>query len=197
MASRMRQLTRSEEPSRPTIFNTLSASLVFNWIGTSPFTLETPDEQTCHGSTATRLGLDTCTSDGSSNTLTYYAVSMPNTLRIASSSAVISGTVANGIAGIGSYHGSPVAGARLIKFPFCRIINYQIAGLLLRIQHYHPADRTNNNGDTVALSISVSNSGSFTLVYTASVLPSVTHSSSPVLVSFPAPSALAFRGCRR
>jgi hypothetical protein len=142
---------------------TNSASQSFNWTVNSPITLAQPADQTNNEGDSVSLSLSA--SDGSGGTLSYAALGLPSGLKINPSTGVITGTVAVGDAANGPYSVTIVAGDG--TYSTSQTFNWNINS---PITITTPADQTNNDGDTVSLTISATDSSS-TPTYSAQGLP--------------------------
>ena len=141
---------------------TFSATQTFNWNINSPITLTAPADQTNNEGDAVTLAI----SASGSGTLTYGALGLPAGLAIDPSTGVISGTIALGNSGIGSFAPTIIVGngTSIASQSF----NWYVNGA---VNLTSPGDQANTVGDTVTLAIQASYSGSGTLVYAASGLP--------------------------
>ncbi len=137
----------------------------FTWTINSPITLTLPADQTTTEGSSGSLSLS-ATDSISGSTLTYAALGLPTGLKISASTGAISGTVAAGTAGIGPYSVTVVAEDG--TYSAAQTFNWNITSPVVITV---PADQTNNEGDTVSLSISASDSTSGTLRYAAQGLP--------------------------
>jgi uncharacterized repeat protein (TIGR01451 family) len=136
----------------------------FTWNVSSPISITTPADQT--NSEGASVSLSISASDSSSGTLTYAAVGLPTGLSINATTGAITGTVAVGTAANGPYAVTVVAadGTYSNNVSFNWTVNSPVSITM-------PADQTNNEGDSVSLSISASDSSSGTLKYAALGLP--------------------------
>ncbi len=141
---------------------TYSATQTFNWNINSPITITAPADQTNNEGDTVSLAV----SASGSGTLTYSALGLPAGLAINPSTGAISGTIALGNSGIGSF--APIIivgnGTSIDSVSF----NWYVNGAVTLTS---PGDQANTVGDTVTLAIQASYSGSGTLVYAASGLP--------------------------
>ncbi len=151
---------------------TYSTSQSFTWTVTTPITLALPADQTNNEGDTVTLSL----SATDSGTVFYSALGLPDGLNINPTSGVISGTVSVGDAVAGPYYVTVLAedGTYNTSQVFTWNINSPVA---LNI----PDDQYNNAGDSVALSLSASNSTSYTPSYSVSGLPAGLSLSSGVI----------------
>ncbi len=151
---------------------TYSTSQVFTWTVTTPITLAQPDDQTNNEGDTVTLSL----SATDSGTVFYSALGLPSGLNINPTSGAITGTVAVGDAVDGPYYVTVLAedGTYSTYQVFTWNINSPVA---LNI----PDDQYNNAGDSVALSLSASNSTTYTPSYSVSGLPAGLSLSSGVI----------------
>ena len=124
----------------------------FTWNINSPITLALPAEQTNNEGDTVSLALSASDAIGDA-TLSYSATGLPAGLAIGTSSGVISGTVALGDAAGGPYAVTVMAQDGM--YSTAQTFNWNVncpltlAGI---------ADQTNNEGDTVSLALSASDS---------------------------------------
>ncbi len=137
----------------------------FTWTITSPITLALPTDQTTTEGSSGSLSLS-ATDSISGSTLAYSALGLPPGLKISSSTGAISGTVAGGAAANGPYSVTVIAEDG--TYSTAQTFNWNVTS---PISITVPADQTNNEGDSVSLSISASDSTSGTLRYAAVGLP--------------------------
>ncbi len=144
---------------------TYSASTSFTWNIVSPVTLAAIADQT--NSEGDSPSLSVSAADGSSGTMVFTALGLPLGLKISTSTGTITGTVAPGTAADGPYSVTVVAndGTYSASQSFTWTISNPISITT-------PADQTNNESDTVSLSITAADASSGTLVYGATGLPS-------------------------
>ncbi len=142
-----------------------AADQSFTWNINSPITLTLPADQTTTEGSSGSLSLS-ATDSISGSTLAYAALGLPTGLKINASTGAISGTVAAGAAANGPYNVTVVAEDG--TYGASQTFTWNITSpVLITI----PDDQTNNEGDTVSLSISASDSTSGTLRYAAQGLP--------------------------
>ena len=142
---------------------TYSNSIQFNWDVSNSITLTNPGNQTnCEGDT---VSLSLSASD-SSGTLSYAASGLPAGLKINPSTGAITGTVATSTSAGGPYSVSVTAedGTYSDSQNFTWTITSPITIT-------NPGGQTNNESDTISLSISASDGSSGTLHYAAGGLP--------------------------
>ncbi len=138
-----------------------SATQYFNWTVNSPITLTAPADQT--GNEGGTVSLSLTAMDATSGTLTYSAVGLPGGLKINPSSGAITGTLAAGDAGDGPYVVTFLAQDG--TYSTAQSFNWTVNSAITITT---PDDQTNNEGDSVALSISASDATSgATMVYAA------------------------------
>ncbi len=142
---------------------TYSALQTFNWIINSPVTITTPADQTNNEGDSVSLSISASDSSG---TLTYAAEGLPPGLVINPTTGAISGTVTAGDAANGPYFVTILAedGTYSASTTFTWNVNSPVS---INV----PDDQTNNQGDSVTLSISVTNTAGGTLSWSASGLP--------------------------
>ncbi len=142
-----------------------SAEESFNWTVNSPITLTDPVDQTNNEGASISLSLSA--TDATSGTLTYAAEGLPGGLEIIPSTGHITGTLAAGDAGDGPY--SVTVLAQDGTYSTSQTFNWTVNSAITITT---PADQTNNEGDSVSLSISASDATSgATMVYAALGLP--------------------------
>ena len=143
-----------------------ASSQFFTWNVGSPITITAPGDQTSTEGSTVSLSIS-ATDSLSGSTLVYSATGLPAGLAIAPSSGAITGTVGLGAAVNGPYTVTVVAGDGTYSGSqtFTWNVNSPISLTI-------PADQTNNEGDTVSLSLSATDSISgATLRYAAQGLP--------------------------
>ena len=140
-----------------------SASQSFTWNVIDPISFVTPADQTNNEGDSVSLAISAA--DASAGTLTYGAVGLPGGLSISSSTGTISGTVSIGAAADGPYSVTVMAedGTYSNETSFTWNVNNPITLTT-------PDDQSNTFGDTASLSVVASGSG--TLAYSATDLPS-------------------------
>ena len=140
------------------------AAQTFTWTVTSPIVLTAPGDQTASEGSSASLALSATYSG--SGTLTYSATGLPAGLSINPSSGVITGTPGYGASVAGPYAVTVVAqdGTYSTEQSF----NWTITS---PITISTPADQTTNEGTSVSLSISASDSSSGTMRFAALGLP--------------------------
>ena len=142
------------------------ASQTFTWTvnAAGTVTLANPGDQTNNEGDTASLALSA--TDSGSGTLAYAAFGLPAGLKINTSTGAITGSVALGDAAGGPYTVTVVAndGTYSAGQTFNWNVNSPVTLTL-------PADQTNNEGDTVSLSLSASDSTGGTLTYSALGLP--------------------------
>jgi uncharacterized repeat protein (TIGR01451 family) len=143
---------------------TYSATQAFTWTVSSPVSLTNPGTQTSAEGATVSLSLSA--SDSSSGTLSYAAVGLPTGLKINTSTGAITGTVAVGTAADSPYPVTVTAADG--TYEASQTFTWKITSPVTMPQL---PDQTNNEGDSVSLAISASDSSSGTLVYTATGLP--------------------------
>ncbi len=142
-----------------------SAEQSFNWTVNSPITLTDPADQTNNEGDTVSLSLSA--TDATSGTLKYSAIGLPGGLKINPSTGAITGTLAAGDAGDGPY--SVTVLAQDGTYSTSQTFNWTVNSAITITT---PADQTNNEGDSVSLSISASDATSgATMVYAALGLP--------------------------
>ena len=141
---------------------TYSASKTFTWNVTVPITMVQPLAQTSTEGDSASLSI----SASGGGTLVYTATGLPAGLSISTSTGAVSGTVASGDAALGLYGVTVTAGDgnSSASQSFTWNVNDPISIVT-------PANQTNNEGDTVSLSVSASDSSGGTLTYGAVGLP--------------------------
>ena len=140
-----------------------SASQSFNWNVINPISFVTPADQTNNEGDSASLSISA--TDSSAGTLTYGALGLPGGLSINSSTGSISGTVSVGAAADGPYSVTILAedGTYSNEMSFTWNVNNPITLTT-------PDDQSNTFGDSASLSVVASGSG--TLAYSATGLPS-------------------------
>ena len=143
-----------------------SDSQSFSWtVSTSDVvTLAFPGNQTnAEGDTVsvTLNGQDT-----GSGTLSYSALGLPPGLKVNFSTGAITGTIALGDAASGPY--TVTAEANDGTYSATQTFAWNVTGA---VTLSNPGDQTNNEGDTVSLTLSATDSSSGTLSYAATGLP--------------------------
>ncbi len=141
-----------------------TATQPLTWTVSGPITITNPgDQSNTEGDT---VSLPIAASDSSGGTLTYSATGLPAGLSIDVNSGLISGTVATGTAALGPYQTTVTVsdGPNTTNQPFTWNVSSPIAIT-------PPGDQSNNEGDTVSLQISASDSSGGTLAYFAQGLP--------------------------
>ncbi len=144
---------------------TYNTAQTFNWNVNSPVSITVPNDQTNNeGDTAS---LSISASDSTSGTLRYAATGLPTGLVISATTGTISGTIAVGAAADGPYSVTVGAGdgtySNTISFTW---------NVNSPITINTPNDQTNNAGDSVSLSIPVTDAHTGgTLSYSATGLP--------------------------
>lgn len=142
---------------------TTSSAQSFTWTVNSPITVTTPADQTSAEGGSVSLSISA--SDSTSGTLRYVAVGLPNGLVINATTGAITGTLPAGSAG--SY--SVTIGVNDSNYvgttTFSWVVDSPVAITT-------PDDQTNNEGDTVSLTVLATDSTSGTLSFTAANLPS-------------------------
>ncbi len=144
-----------------------NASEDFNWTITSPISISTIADQTSSENSAISTLTVSATDSVSGSTLTYAALGLPPGLQINPSTGAISGTPGDGSAALGPYAVTVLAedGTYATTQSFTWTIDSPISITT-------PADKTNNEGDSVSLSISASDSISgASVTYAALGLP--------------------------
>jgi hypothetical protein len=145
--------------------NTYSINQTFTWTVTNPITIAGVLDQTSVEGASPSLSISA--SDATSGaTLVYTANGLPLGLKINSSTGSITGTVAAGAAQYGPYFVTVTAGDGTSSADMN--FNWNVTNPVVITV---PADQTNNQGDTVSLNISASDSSSGTLTYGATGLP--------------------------
>jgi Bacterial Ig-like domain (group 3)/Putative Ig domain/Calx-beta domain len=144
---------------------TYSINQTFTWKVANPITITPVLPQTSVEGASVTLGI-IATDATSGATMVYTAVGLPNGLKINTSTGAITGTVAAGAAQNGPYNvmvtvGDGTASAS-IGIPWN--ISSPVAITV-------PADQTNNEGDSVSLTITATDSTSGTITYGATNLP--------------------------
>ncbi len=145
---------------------TYSAAQTFNWMINSPIALTAPADQTNNEADTVSLSL-TAADSVSGSTLSYSALGLPPGLKINASTGAITGTVAKGAAANGPYSVTVIAedGTYSSSQTFNWNVNSPITITV-------PDDQTNNDGNTVSLTLSAADSISgTTLVYSVQGLP--------------------------
>ena len=141
---------------------TSSATQSFNWTINSPITITTPDDQTNNDGDSVSLSI----SASGSGTLTYSVLDLPPGLSVNPSTGAISGTVALGDSGIGSF--SPTIVVSNGTYASSTNFNWTINGA---ITISDPGDQANVVGDTVSLQLVAADTGVGTMSYAAWGLP--------------------------
>ena len=143
-----------------------ASSQSFTWNIGSPISITAPGDQTSTEGSTVSLSIS-ATDSISGSTLVYSATGLPAGLAINPSTGAIAGTVGLGAAGNGPYTVTVVAGDG--NYSSSRTFTWNVnSPISLAI----PADQTNNEGDTVSLSLSATDSISgATLRYAAQGLP--------------------------
>ncbi|HKI33735.1 MAG TPA: putative Ig domain-containing protein [Gemmataceae bacterium] len=141
------------------------ASQTFNWTVNNPVTISAPADQTNNEGDTVSLSISA--SDSTSGTLSYAALGLPPGLKINASTGAITGTVGVGATAAGPYGVTIVAGDG--TYSSTQTFNWTVNS---PITITPPATQTNNEGDSVSLSVSASDSRSgTTLTYSALGLP--------------------------
>jgi len=153
-----------------------SAAQTFQWTVTDPIAVTAPADQTNNEGDSASLTISA--SDSTSGaTLDYAAIGLPPGLAINASSGAISGTISGGASAGGPYSVTVVAedGTSSASASFNWTINdpvsFTASGSGGTVTTTVPGTQTNTEGDTVSLTLSASNSGSGTLIYSAFDLP--------------------------
>ncbi|HZV07529.1 MAG TPA: putative Ig domain-containing protein [Gemmataceae bacterium] len=139
-----------------------SASQTFNWT-VSSVGLAQPSDQTNTEGDSVSLQLQ---GTGGSGTLTYSAVGLPPGLSLNATTGLISGTIAPGDAATGWY--SVEVTATSGSSSFSQWFNWNINPV---VNLAVPSDQNNNDGDSVSLQMSATDSLNNPLTYTATGLP--------------------------
>ncbi|MGH3577804.1 MAG: putative Ig domain-containing protein, partial [Mycobacterium sp.] len=137
---------------------TYSAEATFNWTITSPVTITTPADQSSTEGAAVSLTV----SAGGSGTLAYSAVGLPPGLSINAGTGAITGTVATGDSGTGTF--TPTIYVNNGTYSGTASFSWTITG---PISVSDPGSQASVVGDTVSLQVHSSYTGGGTLVYAA------------------------------
>jgi hypothetical protein len=142
-----------------------SASETFTWTVTGPVTLGAIADQT--NQEGNTVSLSVSGSDSGSGTLTYTAVGLPGGLKINPSTGAITGTVGLGAAANGPYFVTVTAadGTSSASQTFTWAVTSPITLTTV-------ADQTNDEGDTVSLSVGATDASGGTVQFAAVGLPS-------------------------
>ncbi len=143
---------------------TYSASQTFTWTINPPITLAQPADQTNVEGDTVSLALSA--TDSTSGTLSYAAAGLPYNLKISTTSGVISGIVAPGDAATGSFSVTVVASDG--TYSASKSFNWTITSPITLTA---PADQTSNEGATLSLTVSASDSSGGTPTFSAVGLP--------------------------
>ncbi len=144
---------------------TYSTSQAFTWTVLVPITMTNPGPQTTIEGRSGALTIS-ATDNVSGNTLAFTALGLPPGLSIDTATGAITGTVAVGAAQDGPYTVTVEAGDGTYSISQSFTWNV-INPVAITV----PADQTNNEGDTVALTIRATDSTSGTVTYGAIGLP--------------------------
>ena len=141
-----------------------SAQTAFTWNVSSPVSITNPGTQSsAEGGTAS---LSISATDSSGGTLAFTASGLPDGLHINTSTGAVTGTVAVGDAAEGPYTVTVTAGDGTYSASVA--FSWNVSGPVTMAP---VADQSSLEGATISLSLSASDSGGGTLVYTADGLP--------------------------
>ena len=146
---------------------TSTASINFLWTINSPVSITPPADQTSNEGDTVSLSISA--TDATSGTITYGATNLPPGLSISSSTGAITGTVASGASANGPYAVQLYATDG--TYTDTQSFNWNI-GVATTITIADPGSQSNNEGDTISLPMTATDTTSgATVTWSATGLP--------------------------